>query len=115
MKTEYIECDGHLVYWMFGDRYEMVSGKHKVMDVVPAIGGAPGEAEDVVKRRIAQKIKTSYPQKITLSVAYEDGSEVAIEAPVEAVPEVPPAPEPETPKAKPAPKPAAKKATKAKK
>lgn len=85
-KTVYIECNGHLVYTMFGDRYELPSGKHLVTDVMPYIGASPGESEQVVKERIAQKVKAAFPQKITLSVEYPvaEVAEPVVEAAVEA-------------------------------
>ncbi len=114
-KQVFIESDGALIYWMFGDRYVLQAGKHDVMEegVLPLIGGAPGETDRQIKERIAQKLKAQFPQKITLSVEYPDAVEVAepvVEAVVEAAPPV------EAPQAKPVPrtKPP-KKATKAKK
>jgi hypothetical protein len=98
MKKEFITCDGHLVYTMFGDRYTLEEGKHEVLSL-PKVGGDPSESDAVKARRHAQMLKQSYPQKITLSVEY-DKPEPAVEAPVEAAPEVPEA----KPEAKPAPK-----------
>jgi hypothetical protein len=109
MKTGYIECDGHLVYTMFGDRYELASGRHEILSL-PKFCGDPGESDEVKANRLAQKLKQAFPQKITLSVEYDEASappEPVVEAPVEAAPPVP--------EAKPAAKPAPKKAAETKK
>lgn len=97
-KKEFITCDGHLVYQMFGDRYELQGGKHDVMSL-PKVGGPPEESDEAKSRRTAQMLKKSFPQKITLSVEYD---EPVVEEAVEAAP-----PEPEA--APEAPEPAPKK------
>lgn len=112
MKTLFIESEGLVYHWL-GDRYELPAGRHEITGVMPKKGGGEDESDFTKAHRVAQMLKKSYPEQITLSVEYDEHSktpaQVEAATPTQwreakkAVEEVPP-PAPEEPEPTPEPR-----------
>lgn len=73
MKTVFIESAGLVYHWL-GDRYELPTGRHEITGVMPKKGGGEDESDFTKAHRVAQMLKKSYPDQITLSVEYDEHS-----------------------------------------